>query len=107
MLVGGAAITAYMSLIRDLVPNKRYLAVLQSFAYADQFSATALQKFPADLVEKDRLGPSATESAEMARAAIRGGAEIIVWFGGAYTPKSSAPHWRAVLKVTKQLAGNK
>lgn len=105
VLLGGQAVSAYMTLIRELAPGKRYLAVLQAFSYADQFSADALKKFPDDLVKKDSIGPTLTETDEMARAALSGGAEIVVWFGGAYTPKSSAPHWKAVMNVIERMAG--
>lgn len=105
VLLGANAVSAYMTLIRDLAPNKRYLAVLQNFAYADQFSADALRDFPPDLVEKERAGPTRADTLAMARAALAGGAEAVAWFGGSYTPTSTAPQWKATISVIELLAG--
>lgn len=104
VLEGAEAVAAYAALIRELAPGRRHLAVLQNFAYADQYAAPLRESFPAELVAAAR-GPTAAEMEAMARAARAGGAEIIVWFGGAYTPSTAAPHWRATLEVTRRLGG--
>lgn len=103
VLEGQEAVRAYGRLIRQLAPDKRHLAVLQNFAYVDQFDPGVLGRFPRRLVEAAR-GPTLGELRGMARAAEEEGAEIIFWFGGAYTPDAGAAHWKRSLEVTRERA---
>jgi hypothetical protein len=104
VLEDAEAVRAYADLMRELAPERRHLMVLQNFAYADQFSSMARTAFPSALVAAAR-GPTEAELEAMARAAEEGGAEVIVWFGGAYTPSALAGHWRATLDVTAGMTG--
>lgn len=102
-VIGGAeAVTAYTDLIRELAPDKKYLTVLQSFAYADQYAPALRETFPPELVAIAARGPTRAELDSMANAARNSGAGLVIWFGGAYTPSAAEERWQATLDATRQ-----
>ncbi len=96
------AVRVYMDLARDLAPGKRYFAVLQNFSYADQFSELALRRYSSAQREMARP-PNAAEMVAMADQAFADGAELVVWFGGAYTHSADDRQWRDTLDATEKL----
>lgn len=97
----------YMAWLRVAAPGKRYMAVLQGFSYADQFSPEMLAVVAPPEVREMVRPPSARQFEEMANISIEGGADIIVWYGAGFSDREAAQGWRDVLEVSRRLGAKK
>ena len=98
-----AAIDGYMEWLAGNLPGKQTMAVLQSFAYADQFERAYLsQVAPPEMIAEARA-PTRKELKAMARASIDHGAKLVIWYGSAFIADPASPLWDDVLAVSKAL----
>lgn len=94
----------YAAWLRQNLPGKRHLAVLQAFSYADQYAPSPWRD-----AEAKRLAvrpPSADELRQMARLSIDGGASVVFWWGESLLPSEDAPLWHDVLAVSKEMGSS-
>ncbi|MDQ0321098.1 hypothetical protein QO002_003236 [Pararhizobium capsulatum DSM 1112] len=97
------AIDGYMGWLSDNLPGKQTMAVLQSFAYADQFEHAYLtQVAPPEMIAEAR-DPTKQELKTMAQISIDRGAQLIIWYGSAFKADPASPLWDDVLTVSKAL----
>jgi len=97
----------YVAWLRAAAPDKRYMAVLQSFSYADQFSPELLAVVAPPEVRDMVHPPSARELEEMATISVDGGADLIVWYGAGFSDRAAAQGWRDVLAVSRRLGAKR
>ncbi len=98
-----AAAREYVAWLRAAAPGKRYMAVLQSFSYADQFSPEMLAVVAPPEVRDMVRPPSAKQLEEMAAISLEGGADLIIWYGAGFADRAAAQGWRDVLSVSRKL----
>jgi hypothetical protein len=98
-----AAIDGYMTWLAENLPEKQTMAVLQSFAYADQFEKTYLSEIaPPEMIAEARA-PHQQELTDMAQSSIDHGAELVIWYGSAFNANPQSPLWQDVLTVSRAL----
>lgn len=98
-----AAVEGYMDWLADTLPSKQRMAVLQSFAYADQFEPSYLKQVaPPEMIAEAR-SPTRKELKDMARMSIDRGAQLVIWYGSAFNANRQSPLWGDVLAVSKAL----
>lgn len=97
------AVEDYMRWLAEALPDRRRMAVLQSFAYRDQFSPEYLPEVaPPELIEAARA-PSRAELSEMAQIAVDDGVDLVVWYGSGFTWDAGSNLWKNVLAVSTAL----
>ncbi|CAN7593663.1 hypothetical protein [Rhizobium sp. LjRoot254] len=97
------AVEGYMGWLDANLPGKPTMAVLQSFAYSDQFERDYLtQVAPPDVIAAAR-SPNRDELQTMAQMSIDRGANLVIWYGAAFISDVDSVLWRDILAVSKQM----
>lgn len=92
----------YLAWLAAEVPRARRMAVLQNFSYSDQYSDALLATVSPELRALVNA-PTETELEAMVAASLAGGAELIIWYGAAFTKAANAASWRATRAVSKKM----
>lgn len=104
ILDADTVVAAYLEFIKRAAPGKRYLAVIQNFSQADQYSPELLAQVPPELRAQARP-PSEAEMETMMRDAVENGASVVIWFGAGFTKTTDAPEWRGTLDISARIGG--
>lgn len=94
----------YVAWLRDAVPGKRIMAVLQNFSYADQYAPDLLAEVASPELIALVNAPTRRELTEMAQTSETAGAEIVIWYGAGFTKPANAQSWLDTLAVSARLA---
>ena len=96
-----AAFPGYFKWLRENLPDKQYLMVLQGFAFSDLYEPTYLKSnLPQELIAQVRP-PTKAEIQEMVDISLREGASVIGWWGQAAVGSESTV-WTDILEVVRR-----